>query len=306
MYKVHFIIPAYNAQYTIKESIKSVLLQRNIDPVIIVVNHDSTDNTSNVIKENFRNNSEVIFLNLRKSEEDFASPSKPLNFALEYLNSLKRIDCNNWFMRLDADDFLCDDYSLSAIIQQNSTYQLIHAKLSFFDTCKNYSFTYGPKTRYQSKEEMLKIGTYAAAHHSMIIRGDLLKKLKEFPKPYIETVSYGEDLDLSLQLFQAVDASLLKFIDETIIFKSLHNDSITENTARLDIWKSMIKIFKRHKNFSRKLLVYLFFDLCFRGKGKVTKALRKIFGYPGLKVGEQRVVSIDHALKRKKYLEDLE
>ena len=89
MYKVHFIIPAYNAQYTIKESIKSVLLQRNIDPVIIVVNHDSTDNTSNVIKENFRNNSEVIFLNLRKSEEDFGK-----NYPSKFLQNKKRKSCS--------------------------------------------------------------------------------------------------------------------------------------------------------------------------------------------------------------------
>ncbi|EIQ2263407.1 glycosyltransferase family 2 protein, partial [Escherichia coli] len=61
--KISIIMPAYNAQYTIAESIESVLRQTYLDFELIIINDDSTDDTPRIIQAYQIQDSRVILIN---------------------------------------------------------------------------------------------------------------------------------------------------------------------------------------------------------------------------------------------------
>ncbi|HCJ5729838.1 TPA: glycosyltransferase family 2 protein [Escherichia coli] len=61
--KISIIMPAYNAQYTIAESIESVLRQTYLDFELIIINDDSTDDTTRIIQAYQIQDSRVILIN---------------------------------------------------------------------------------------------------------------------------------------------------------------------------------------------------------------------------------------------------
>lgn len=287
---VFFIIPAYNAEKTLERSVKSALNQKNIIPYIIIVNHGSTDKTEQISKKLKKEFPSISFLLLKRRPEDLRSPSIPLNYAYTYLNTQNKISSTNWFMRLDADDFLLDENSIHKILFEKEKYKMVCAKLIFFDTKACKAYIYGPKKKYQSKQGMLTKGAYAGAHHATLVRGDLLKRLDDFPKPYNELVSYGEDLDFTLMLFSKVQEEEYNFSEDPILLKSLHEDSITSLTPRIEIMMSMKKIFNKYTQLSRLLLLFLFFDLFLRRKNWFLSFLRNIFGFPAHKVAKIKYI----------------
>ena len=56
-------MPAYNAQYTIAESIESVLRQTYLDFELIIINDNSTDDTTRIIQAYQIQDSRVILIN---------------------------------------------------------------------------------------------------------------------------------------------------------------------------------------------------------------------------------------------------
>lgn len=90
--KVLVIIPAYNAELTIAESIESVLDQTHKDIILVVVNDCSTDSTAKIVREY----PSVILYNLPKNVGTYTA----INHALY------RIKDYDYFMIHGADDVL--------------------------------------------------------------------------------------------------------------------------------------------------------------------------------------------------------
>lgn len=93
--KVLVIIPAYNAEPIIKESIESVLNQTHKDVILVVVNDCSTDSTAKIVREY----SNVILYNLPKNVGTYSA----INYALYCINDY------DYFMIHGADDIMYKD-----------------------------------------------------------------------------------------------------------------------------------------------------------------------------------------------------
>lgn len=93
--KVLVIMPAYNAESIIKESIESVLNQTHKDVILVVVNDCSTDSTAKIVREY----SNVILYNLPKNVGTYSAR----NYALYCINDY------DYFITHDADDIMYKD-----------------------------------------------------------------------------------------------------------------------------------------------------------------------------------------------------
>lgn len=93
-YKYSMIIPAYNAEKTIRRCLESVISQKRTDVQIIVINDGSTDDTAKIIEEY----SEITCI----SQEN-KGVSSARNRGLDVVEG-------RFVLFLDSDDFLSPDY----------------------------------------------------------------------------------------------------------------------------------------------------------------------------------------------------
>ncbi|HLB41752.1 MAG TPA: glycosyltransferase family 2 protein [Gammaproteobacteria bacterium] len=298
---VNFIIPVYNAEKYILRSVNSALKQNHIIPKVIVVNHGSIDQTEQIIVNNFKDDAGVKLINLSRQLNERSSATRPLNCGCSSITCDTKEDSHCWVMRLDADDFLATNNIIIDVITKGNCQKMISGMLTFFEEDNCNSYIYGPKKKYRNKIGMLKKGAYAGAHHATLIRYDFLKTLENFPSIYDEQITYGEDLDLTLRLFNIINHSEHIFLDDSILFKSLNTSSLTSNTKKIRIWNDLKYVFSKNKSLSKILLIRLAFDLLLRDNNKFIR-LRKLLGYPGHHVGEILPMPTSDVISR---LEDL-
>ena len=99
--KISIIIPCYNAEKWIEQSVNSALRQTHEDIEIIVVDNESEDNSLGILKEKFGHNGKVV---IDTAENIYKySWEEPVCKALEYATG-------EYFTILGADDFISDTY----------------------------------------------------------------------------------------------------------------------------------------------------------------------------------------------------
>lgn len=101
MKKLSVIIPLFNAESYISETITTVLDQKNIDIECIVVDDSSTDNSADIVQQY-----PVIYF---KKQNGGASSAR--NFGLRHATG-------EYIMFIDADDYLSDNTICSRCIQK--------------------------------------------------------------------------------------------------------------------------------------------------------------------------------------------
>lgn len=97
--RVSVVIPLYNAQHYIEETIVSVLAQSFSDLEVIVVNNGSTDNSVAVVQKLMAQDARIQLLQI---EENSGGPAKPRNVGIEAAQG-------DYIAFLDADDVWLQD-----------------------------------------------------------------------------------------------------------------------------------------------------------------------------------------------------
>jgi len=122
---VSIIIPIYNSEKTIKKALDSIFEQIYDDVEIICVNDCSTDNTLNVINENFPDQDKIIIINNESRLGSGLSRNKGLKLAN-----------GKYISFLDSDDYLADKYSLEYMINtlENNNVNMVSANIEFRNT----------------------------------------------------------------------------------------------------------------------------------------------------------------------------
>lgn len=287
------VVPAYNAEGTIIRAIRSALRQRGPATKIVVVDHGSQDRTPDEVRREFGSDDRVALLRLVRSPDEVSSASRPLNTGMEWGIGLGHREDSTWLLRLDADDFLANDFVLQEALS-GGTEQLIMGLLLFFNAQEKRSLLYGPDDGRRTREGLISGGAYAAAHHSTLMRADLLKRIRSEGEPlYCEVIGYGEDLDCTARLLRAVSNREFRFLAKPLVCKFIGEGTISSTKESLRIWKDMAVVFKRHPELPRRLLRRLAIDLVLRKGGKRLDGIRRRWGRPAGQVGIEIPVSYE-------------
>lgn len=147
MPKVSVIIPAYNAERFIAETIQSVLNQTFQDFELIVINDGSKDKTPDIVQEFCNKDSRVILIN------------KPNTGVSDTRNLGMRTAKGEYIAFLDADDLFLPTY--------------IERKVNFLEKNREYQFVYS---------DFIHINENGKELHTEIInwQGDMFKRILEW------------------------------------------------------------------------------------------------------------------------------
>lgn len=264
---ISVILPAYNCEAFIHKAISSVLGQTYTDFELIIINDGSADKTESIIA--FFTDTRIVY---QKNPEN-----KGLIYTLNRAIDLSR---GRYIARMDADD-IC----LPVRLEKQKNFLDQHEKIAAVASTVDFINELGEKTGVweldrltvtpeQIKRKMPREN--CLAHPTLMIRSDILKKLKY--NTYQKNI---EDYDLWLRMLNR--GYLIGKINEPLLLYRVHTASVTgvHLKEKNFFFKHMVMKWKLlwHETFSGHLSGYMviiklsaFADLV-KGIGKYFKNL---------------------------------
>jgi len=264
MPKVSIIIPTYNREKFIIETIQSVLNQTVKDLEIIIVDDGSTDNTKDIVKKLIEKDNRIKYF----YQENCGRPAVPRNFGFknsigEYVAFLDSDDI--WFPEKVEEQIKLFEKDKNGklgfvdcghiIIDENGTEMKKHYN---FHSYRGYIF-----------QEFLR-DNLILTPGSILIKRSVLNKLGLFD----ERFKFMDDWDMWLKIskyynFDSVDENLFKY--------RVHKNSVTVGLPRKNKQQEVLYIFEKnesdyYKYFPKKIKeAYIFY--CWSGDIKKGRKL---------------------------------
>ncbi len=224
MKKVSVIIPVYNGEKYIKESINSVLNQTYKNLELIIVNDASTDKTEEVIFENFKNliGNRIIYYKNEKNMERVYSRNKGVELS-----------SGDFIYFLDYDDLFRNDY-----IEKTVNY------LEEFDLV--YSI---PRTFIDEKRKVLRISKKKFdSIEKIVFSGNIgypsatAFKRKSFIE-YKEKYLFREDWEIFIRAY--ISDLKIKLLDNDLVLMREHPNRTSRNIKFL---MATYRVYEDYKN----------------------------------------------------------
>ena len=230
MAKISVLMPVYNGEKYLKESLESILLQTFSDFEFIIINDGSTDKSKDIIEEYKNRDNRIILINNPSN----LGITKSLNIGLKHCTG-------KYIARMDADDI-----SLPQRLQIQYDYMEKHpsvgvvgSQMSIIKEGKEIKEIndYIVPTEHNAIVLNLLIGK-AIAHPTAFIRLSILKN-----KQYNEKLNSSQDLELWLSLisnntFANLNEKLVQYRDHTDNISNKYREEQQKN--KLDIKQQFI------------------------------------------------------------------
>lgn len=206
--RVTVILPAYNAEAYILESVNSVLSQTYSNFILMVIDDGSTDKTFNILSE-IRDKR----LLLLKNDKNIG--------LVNTLNRGLRESSSEYIARMDADDISCPKRLEKQLefLDKNKDYGLCGTWGKSFDGDKTEIMP--PTDNSKIKIEMLFANCFI--HSSVMMRSETLKL---YGLQYSQVAA--EDYDLWLKLCAVTK---VKNLDEILVYYRVHAEQITQSSV---------------------------------------------------------------------------
>ena len=229
---VSVILPAYNCEKYIGKAIQSVLQQTLTDFELIIINDGSTDKTETTILQ--FNDPRITYLQ--------NAENKGLIYTLNRAIELAK---GNYIARMDSDD-ICLQERLSKqkdYLDKHPETTMVATTISFIDANGNDKGIW-PLDRKMITPALIRNEMpfeNCIAHPTIMIRADILKKLKYNPRQV-----NIEDYDLWLRILNR--GYVIGKINEPLLWYRVHDDSITH------VHLKKKNFFFKHLRMKRKFL----------------------------------------------------
>ena len=218
---VSVLIPAYNHQAYVAQTLDSILNDNFKDKEIVIINDGSTDDTDDVIRKWINKNKNKISI-IYKSRENRGLPKT--------LNELLRLSSGSYLVALSSDDYLLDGG-----IEKRYLYLVSHPdKYAVFADCivvdnesrkthdsGLFELRNADKKRLFSDEGIKKefISNFVVPGPVLMVRRDFYNQFGNFNEEM-----YMEDYDLYLRF---ASKSLIGFLDEKVSAYRLHDANMS-------------------------------------------------------------------------------
>ena len=210
MGKISVIIPVYNTEEFVEDSVKSVLEQTHKDLEILLINDHSNEECSQLLEKVAKEDSRIELHHF--SERRGVGTAR--NFGIEKATG-------DFIFFLDSDDYLAYK-TLELLIQHINHSDMIRGKI------KKTDFTNGIAL---ILDGMFKVKLYTDKKYNLIKNKSALNCL--FRKEYIirENLTFSEDVDiysdLKFLIPAFIQAEQVPYLKEAVYFKRRRNDPIT-------------------------------------------------------------------------------
>lgn len=236
---VSVVMPAYNSEKYIADSIESILKQTYNDFELIVVNDGSIDNTSNIVRKYINKDYRIRLLEQKNQGVSIARNTGIDATKGEYISFL------------DADDLWDENflYHVMEYAKKNIQAEFIYARTM---EC----FSDGRKCIIGSKES--KEGyfeDFIAPNNEMRltfhISGILIKKevLDKNHIRFVSGVRLSEDTGFYLEL---LSCTKVHAVDKVLTYYIRRDDSVTSVEWKPDFWKGHAEIYEHIGDFVEK------------------------------------------------------
>jgi glycosyltransferase involved in cell wall biosynthesis len=213
---VSIIIPCYNREKFICESIDSALSQTYTNIEVVVVNDGSTDNSHQVISSRYQNKIKYI-----QQKNSGASVAR---------NSAIKASIGEWILTLDSDDCISPTYVEDAVQLIEHEKTLVTARAFFFDAHMNKLDTAWPTGDLQNK----KITLESIMQENQVVTTSLFnKKMWLKSGGYNKNLIRGEDWEFWVNLVSL--GAEVKYLtkNEPYLKYRIHSDNISSKTQHL-------------------------------------------------------------------------
>ncbi|MFV8345313.1 glycosyltransferase family 2 protein [Flavobacterium sp. ZB4P13] len=225
--KISVIIPCFNNETTILETIESVNQQEYSSIEMVIVNDGSTDRSTQVISDYIKNNNAA---NITLINQVNSGPSKSRNNGAD-----KAI--GKYLLFLDADDIIAPSFINKCIehLEKDQTLNIVYTEAEYF----------GAKNRAWILPEF-KISNFLESNCipiSAVIRNEVFKEVGKFD----ENLNYTEDWELWIRIVKEFGG--VHKIPESLFFyrKRFDKSSITDDKKNWNIRdQSTLYIYNKH------------------------------------------------------------
>jgi teichuronic acid biosynthesis glycosyltransferase TuaG len=215
---ISIVIPAFNAELYIEQTIRSILNQTFQDFEIIIINDGSTDNTLKIIEKIALDDDRINFKSILNSGVS--------NARNEGIKSAK----SKYILFLDADDILSSNFLQDRItfLEAHQEYSICGSSISTFTNEGEYIDTsmHAP-SEIGLREILLYDPTVASIPSNLIIRADRLRKNDI---TFRSSLNSTADKFFLLELFKAGFKS--KSINNSPLYYRIHSNSMSQKISK--------------------------------------------------------------------------
>jgi len=241
---VSIILPCYNAQSTIQDTLNSILNQTYQNFELICINDGSKDNTLDILN-NYYKNSQITMKIISRENKGF----------LKSLDEGIRISSGEFIARIDSDDIWKPDHLEKIIDEFNTNNKLVlcGSNAEYIDINNNIIGVSNQPTNII--KYLMKDSPYI--HSSVVFKSSIYIKTSGYLIGDDEGSKHIADYNLWLELSKFGECINLR--DQTLKYRILDN-SMSRTINRCVNYKSRLLVMKKTYKFYKKFHFFYFFN----------------------------------------------
>lgn len=222
---VSIVMPVYNSQYYLRESIESILNQNYTNFEFIIVNDYSTDKSKDIILEYKKRDSRIVFLNNLSNNGNYYSR-----------NIGNKIAKGEFIAIMDSDDIAMYERIAIQVEIMKREREISAIGCDFYAFSDERTLELYRREKNFQKNQILLLKNNVALHSSLMIRHSDFRKINY----YDESFHFSSDYDMLCKLSTI---GQIVGIDDILMKYRIHENQISsKNNQRQSYFADIIRL----------------------------------------------------------------